>query len=273
MVFDIEKFSFSIIQDNRELFDFNTMSSGYSAVFDIINDLIMRTENQKDSLTEGIVLIDEIETHLHLELQKIILPFLTELFPNIQFIISTHSPFILNSTENAVIFDLETGKLVQDGLAGFPYDGIVESYFDTDKLSNDMREKLDPHHNRTTTARVFDWDNLFYSCPHCNSVKNNRKYDDKILDCCKEDPELVLRHIYSLDAVKVQPIADDADEKVKMTAELIQNCFNQRNTGIRTVQSQERVDRLARTMNNLYLTLERYGLLSCILIIIYMRKV
>lgn len=119
-------------------------------------------------------------------------------------------------------------------------------------------EHLHPHHNRTITARVFDWDNLFYSCPHCNSVKNNRKYDDKILDCCKEDPELVLRHIYSLDAVKVQPIADDADEKVKMTAELIQNCFNQRNTGIRTVQAQERVDRLARTMNNLYLTLERY---------------
>lgn len=156
--FDIEKFSFSIIQDNREPFDFNTMSSGYSAVFDIINDLIMRTENQKDSLTEGIVLIDEIETHLHLELQKIILPFLTELFPNIQFIISTHSPFILNSTENAVIFDLETGKLVQDGLAGFPYDGIVESYFDTDKLSNDLKEKLDRYRALTAKAELSDED-------------------------------------------------------------------------------------------------------------------
>ena len=77
----------------------------------------------------GIVLIDEIETHLHLELQKKILSFLTTLFPNIQFIVSTHSPFILNSLENAVIYDLEKKMLVKDGLSDIPYDGIVEGYF------------------------------------------------------------------------------------------------------------------------------------------------
>ena len=62
-----------------------------------------------DQLSPGgqLLLIDEIETHLHLELQKKILSFLTTLFPNIQFIVSTHSPFILNSLENAVIYDLE----------------------------------------------------------------------------------------------------------------------------------------------------------------------
>lgn len=56
---------------------------------------------------QGIVLIDEIETHLHLELQKIILKLLTTVFPNIQFIITTHSPFILSSLENTVVYDLE----------------------------------------------------------------------------------------------------------------------------------------------------------------------
>ena len=84
--FNIETFQFSILQTGHEPFDFNTMSSGYSAVFDIINDLTMRTEKRGSDI-EGIVLIDEIETHLHLELQKIILPFLIELFPNIQFIV------------------------------------------------------------------------------------------------------------------------------------------------------------------------------------------
>lgn len=140
--FDIENFQFRILQKNREPFDFNTMSSGYSAVFDIINDLIMRMERKGNYEVEGIVLVDEIETHLHLELQKIILPFLTELFPNIQFIVSTHSPFILSSIENAVIYDLETQELVENGLANFPYDGIVEGYFHTDQLSNDFRKKL-----------------------------------------------------------------------------------------------------------------------------------
>ena len=71
-----------------------------------------------------IVLIDEIETHLHLELQKLILPMLTELFPNIQFIVSTHSPFVINSIENATIFDLEKKTLVPNGLGNIPYTWI-----------------------------------------------------------------------------------------------------------------------------------------------------
>jgi len=141
--FDIENFQFHILQKNREPFDLNTMSSGYSAVFDIINDLIMRMGGNPAAEKEGIVLIDEIDTHLHLELQRTILPFLTGLFPNIQFIVTTHSPFILSSTPNAVIFDLETKKIVANGLENYPYSGIVESFFNTDTLSADLRAKLD----------------------------------------------------------------------------------------------------------------------------------
>ena len=68
----------------------------------------------------------------------------------------------------------------------------------------------------------------------------------------------MLRQIYSDGEVSVQPIADDSDETVKLTADLIQSCFNQRNTGIRTIEAEERVSRLAKTMNNLYKTLENY---------------
>ena len=42
--FNIETFQFTIIQNNREPFDFNSMSMGYATVFDIIGDLIMRME-------------------------------------------------------------------------------------------------------------------------------------------------------------------------------------------------------------------------------------
>ena len=134
------------------------MSSGYSAVFEIINDLIMRMEGKQSKAKEGIVLIDEIDTHLHLELQRTILPFLTELFPNIQFVVSTHSPFILNSIDNAVIFDLETGTLVENGLANCPYDGIVESFFDADMLSADLRRKLERYKALTEIAELSDED-------------------------------------------------------------------------------------------------------------------
>ena len=140
--FDIENFRFSIIQKNREPFDFNTLSSGYAAVFSMINDLIMRTEKKGDNI-EGIVLIDEIETHLHLELQKEILPILTQMYPKIQFIVSTHSPFILSSIDNAVVFDLESKTLVSNGLANLPYEGIVEGYFGADLLSDKLRTMFD----------------------------------------------------------------------------------------------------------------------------------
>lgn len=156
--FDIDNFEFHILQENREPFDFNTMSSGYSAVFDIINDLMMRMESKKDYATEGVVLIDEIDTHLHLELQRVILPFLTELFPNIQFIVTTHSPFVLNSIDNAVIYDLETQKLVKDGLANYPYDGIVEGYYHADKLSSDFRAKINRYKELVEKLELTDED-------------------------------------------------------------------------------------------------------------------
>lgn len=141
--FDIDNYRFNILVDGREPFDFNSMSMGYSAVFDIIGDLIMRMESQRRYDLEGLVLIDEIETHLHVELQKDILPILTELFPNLQFIVSTHSPFVLSSAKNAVIYDLENRLLVENGLTNLPYEGIVEGYFGADLLSQELRNKFE----------------------------------------------------------------------------------------------------------------------------------
>lgn len=145
--FDDETFQFSICETNREPFDFNTMSSGYAAIFTIINDLIIRMEARSGLRTkfdmEGIVLIDEIEAHLHLELQRKILPMLVTLFPNIQFIITTHSPFILNSIDNAVIYDLQNMTHVDGGLGNLPYEGIVEGYFKADRLSAELRKKIE----------------------------------------------------------------------------------------------------------------------------------
>lgn len=147
--FDVDTFEFHILQRGKEPFDFNTLSSGYQAVFDIVLDIIMRMQKQTkrsfDFNLPGIVLIDEIETHLHLELQKNIMPMLTTIFPNIQFIVTSHSPFILNSIEDAVIYDLENNLLVNNGLGNVPYDGIVEGYFGADKLSQTLKDKFDSY--------------------------------------------------------------------------------------------------------------------------------
>ena len=141
--FDRKNYSFILLNKGKTPSDFTTLSDGYSAILNIISELIMRMENKasKSYDIQGIVLIDEIETHLHIDLQKKILPFLTNFFPKIQFIVTTHSPFVLNSVSNAVIFDLEKKLLVED-LSGYSVNSIIESYFDSDDYSTIVKEKV-----------------------------------------------------------------------------------------------------------------------------------
>lgn len=108
------------------------MSMGYAAVFDIVGDLMMRMEKRRRYDVEGLVLIDEIESHLHVELSKEHCPYSHAAISNIQFVLTTHSPFTLNSTPNAVVYDLEKGTLVEEGLTNLPYEGVVEGYFGAD---------------------------------------------------------------------------------------------------------------------------------------------
>lgn len=102
--YDYREYDFQIYVQGREPFGFDTLSDGYSSVILIVSDLMLRMEqnwlkgnNISTYDKEGIVLIDEIETHLHISLQKKILPFLIKFFPRVQFIVTTHSPYILNS--------------------------------------------------------------------------------------------------------------------------------------------------------------------------------
>ena len=146
--FDSKNYTFHIITSNREKIGFNTLSDGYSAILNIVIELILRMEEKSSKIydMQGIVLIDEIETHLHIELQKKVLPFLTTLFPKVQFIVSSHSPFVLNSIENAVVYDLENKIRVTD-LSAYSIDGIVENYFDIDKYSKSIKEKIIEYEN------------------------------------------------------------------------------------------------------------------------------
>jgi predicted ATP-binding protein involved in virulence len=115
---------------NGQTVTFNQLSSGYKALFFIVMKIMgaMDSDNlAPKSEAKGhydffeVVLIDELETHLHVELQKRVLPFLTKMFPNVQFIVATHSPFVVTSLDNAVVFDLE--RAVELQLRGEDVDG------------------------------------------------------------------------------------------------------------------------------------------------------
>lgn len=146
--YDFRKYNFKIKQEGREPFGFNELSDGYSSVLYIVSDLILRMDKNwlmgeeiSKYDVQGIVLIDELETHLHIELQKKILPFLTEFFPNLQFIVTTHSPYILNSISNARAYDLEK-HIELDNLSAFSSDDLAEGYFEADAYSDELKKLL-----------------------------------------------------------------------------------------------------------------------------------
>jgi AAA domain, putative AbiEii toxin, Type IV TA system len=81
------------------------MSQGYNTVFSFIGNILQRlvevTPKGSDyTKTAAIVLIDEVDTYLHPQWQYTILDYLVESFPNVQFIVTTHSHYVVGSIPN-----------------------------------------------------------------------------------------------------------------------------------------------------------------------------
>ena len=147
--YDYKEYDFKIHESGRLPFGFDELSDGYSSVIHIVSDLILRMDKNwllRDTISqydiEGIVLIDEVETHLHIELQKKIMPLLTRFFPRFQFIITTHSPYILNSISNAKVYDLERCIELED-LSVYSADGLAEGFFEADEYADELKDKID----------------------------------------------------------------------------------------------------------------------------------
>lgn len=141
---DMKNLEFLVVLPGREPFGLHEMSDGYKAFLEILIELLMRFESADDMVNynqSAIVIIDEIETHLHVELQKRALPFLTQMFPCVQFIVATHSPFVITSLSNVVVYDLEKRERL-DNPSFYSYESVVESFLDTDMYSEEMKQQF-----------------------------------------------------------------------------------------------------------------------------------
>lgn len=94
------------------------MSSGELALLCLFGELLKQADkvNKTDFNVYGIVLVDELDKHLHIQMQKEILPRLISLFPRLQFIVTSHSPFfglgLAESDQLAYrIIDLDKGGI------------------------------------------------------------------------------------------------------------------------------------------------------------------
>ena len=79
---------------------FHFLPAGYKRMYYIVLDIAYRSYVlNKNTNPEGIAIIDEIDLHLHPELEQVVLGRFMETFPNLQFIVSTHSPLVLTGLE------------------------------------------------------------------------------------------------------------------------------------------------------------------------------
>lgn len=144
LVFKSDDFSFEIHQDGKEPYTFQSLSSGFSSIMTVYADLITKISLRSidpENLT-GIVLIDEIDAHLHVSLQKKILAFLTTAFPKVQFIVTTHSPFVVSSVNDAVIYDLSKLEQVED-LSMYSYEAVLEGLFGVLPISTLLQQNIE----------------------------------------------------------------------------------------------------------------------------------
>ncbi len=131
------------------------MSDGYrntiSLMFDIAYRMVVLNPNLDQLVIEktpGVVLIDEIDLHLHPKWQKNILNYLVKAFPNIQFIATTHAPLVIQYTkkEHIIIIDGETVKKLSEYdvfTYGRNINNILKQIMDMDSRPEDIKNMIE----------------------------------------------------------------------------------------------------------------------------------
>ena len=138
------------------------LSSGESAILCLFGEILRQADNNRNNIPTdeitGIVLIDEADKHLHIKLQKEVLPLLFNLFPNIQFIISSHSPFLNMglaevSSKRSKIIDLETGLSIQP-TSDKQYQEVYEMMIEENKRYKQMYDAIKSQIEETKELQI-----------------------------------------------------------------------------------------------------------------------
>lgn len=143
-----EKEELCVVYANGASIAMDKLPAGYSRLYNMVIDVAYRSFilNQNTD-SEGIVIIDEIDLHLHPSLERMVLSMFTNTFPNIQFIVSTHSPKVVadvNADENNKIILMRNGDetpLYLPSLHGLDYESIVSDFMDGNMAQSEL-EKL-----------------------------------------------------------------------------------------------------------------------------------
>lgn len=127
------------------------LSAGYQSLIWMVLEIAYRMAVLNPNLLEnvtnkttGIVLIDELDLHLHPKWQWKVIKALKETFPNVQFIATTHSSIILASCKNERVISIDSNMNIEykKSLYGLPINDVLVTYQNSDKIVSNIKAKL-----------------------------------------------------------------------------------------------------------------------------------
>lgn len=174
IVFDLDThrlvLNFESVDGSLQKFAMDEMSDGYKNTLSMIGDIAYRMSVLNPMLgdkvleeTSGVVVIDEIDLHLHPQWQQTIISDLNTIFPKIQFIVSSHAPAVINSVAKEQIRILDNGGIYMPAVQTYGRDAnsILREVMKVSERPTDIKQRM----------------NLFYSYMD----ENNYKEADKVL--------------------------------------------------------------------------------------------
>jgi len=128
-------------------FPFRLLSEGFRNTIGLIGDIAYRTAELNPHIrtdTSGIVIIDDIDLHLHPSWQRKVVPTLRHIFPNIQFILTTHSPQVISTLHKENVFILDNFHLVKETPHTYGRDSnsILYDIFGVEKRPAEAKEEF-----------------------------------------------------------------------------------------------------------------------------------
>ncbi len=138
----------------QEVLPVMSLSAGYQSlvwmVFDIAYRMAVLNPFMKDDIAKasGIVLIDEIDMHLHPKWQWNIINALRNVFPNVQFIAATHSPILFASAKDVWLIDVDAEEIeYSHSHYGIDINTSLKTYQETIEMPVEVKQKADAFHD------------------------------------------------------------------------------------------------------------------------------
>lgn len=129
-------------------FEVPQLSQGEKSLMALVGDIARRLAMLNPSLenplnSQGIVIIDEADLHLHPQWQRQLIARLTKTFPNCQFVLSTHSPLMISDSKGIVVYSLENGEMQQiPSQYGQDANTVLLNQMETEYRNEEVTQKL-----------------------------------------------------------------------------------------------------------------------------------